>query len=66
LHFIFAFFKVFALYTYRNDGDTEMKTFNEIASEYAPYHTLPAFRKGTEDYMDSKFDCPFTGWADAG
>jgi hypothetical protein len=45
--------------------ETEMtKTFNEIAAEYAPYHTLPAFAKGAEDYMDSKFDCPFAGGVD--
>lgn len=36
------------------------KTFNEIANEYRPYNTFPAFQRGSEDYMDSKFDCPFT------
>jgi hypothetical protein len=29
-----------------------MKTFNEIAAEYAPYHTMQAFQLGAQDYMD--------------
>ena len=29
-----------------------MKTFNEIAAEYAPYHKMPEFLKGVDDYMD--------------
>src|SRR4051812_45516594 len=28
---------------------TQMKIFPEIAAEYAPYHTFPAFQRGTED-----------------
>jgi hypothetical protein len=38
-----------------------MKTFNEIAAEYAPYHQLPAFAKGAEDYMDGVFESSLTG-----
>jgi hypothetical protein len=37
------------------------QTYFEISVAYAPYHTMPAFRKGAEDYMDSKNECPFTG-----
>jgi hypothetical protein len=29
-----------------------MKTFPEIAAEYAPYHTLREFQIGSQDYMD--------------
>jgi hypothetical protein len=29
-----------------------MKTFNEIAAEYAPYHSLREFQIGSQDYMD--------------
>jgi hypothetical protein len=36
-----------------------MKTFNQLAAEYAPYHTLAAFRRGAQDYMDGNFTCPY-------
>jgi hypothetical protein len=29
-----------------------MKTFPEIAETFAPYHTLPAFQIGAQDWMD--------------
>jgi hypothetical protein len=29
-----------------------MKTFNEIAAEYAPYHQMKEFQVGAQDYMD--------------
>jgi hypothetical protein len=37
-----------------------MKTFKQIAAEYAPYHTMRTFVCGAEDYMDRKYACPFT------
>jgi hypothetical protein len=36
-----------------------MKTFNELAHEYRPYHEMPAFQKGAEDYMDGNYACPY-------
>jgi hypothetical protein len=36
-----------------------MKTFPEIAAEYAPYDTLPEFQLGSQDYMDRRHDNPF-------
>lgn len=37
-----------------------MKTFNELAYEYRPYHTMPAFAKGAENYMDRNYECPYS------
>ena len=37
------------------------KSYREIAAEYRPYDTHPAFHKGAEDYMDGRHDCPFRG-----
>lgn len=31
-----------------------MRTFNEIAADYAPYYRAVEFQKGAEDYMDRK------------
>ena len=36
-----------------------MKTFPELAEEYAPYHTFPAFQRGAQDYMDGIYECPY-------
>jgi hypothetical protein len=35
------------------------KTFNEIAQEYIPYHTLKAFQIGSQDYMDGNYNNPY-------
>jgi hypothetical protein len=40
------------------------KTFTQLAEEYHPYHTFPAFQKGAEDYMDHVHTCPFTNGLD--
>ena len=38
-----------------------MKTFNEIAAEFAPYNTMAAFRLGAEAYRNGRAaDCPFS------
>jgi hypothetical protein len=36
-----------------------MKTFNEIAAEYRPYHTIAAFQIGAQDYMDGRHINPY-------
>jgi hypothetical protein len=36
------------------------KTYPEIAAEYAPYHTMTAFAKGTSAYMNRVFDNPYS------
>jgi hypothetical protein len=43
-----------------NNGVTQMKTFNELAHEYRPYHEMPAFQKGAEAYMDRNYECPYS------
>jgi hypothetical protein len=35
------------------------KTFPELAATFAPYHTMPGFQRGHEDYMDGNHDNPF-------
>ena len=32
-----------------------MKTFNEIAAEYAPYHTMKEFQLGAQDWTDGNY-----------
>jgi hypothetical protein len=36
-----------------------MKTFNEIAHEYRPYHTMQEFQIGSESYMDGRYENPY-------
>ena len=37
-----------------------MKTFNELAYEYRPYHEMPAFAQGVSAYMDRNYACPYS------
>jgi hypothetical protein len=43
--------------------DKLMRSFNEIAATYAPYHTMPAFQEGAEAYAKGRYDNPFQGVA---
>jgi hypothetical protein len=31
-----------------------------MPTDYAPYHTFPEFDQGITDYMESRFDNPYT------
>jgi hypothetical protein len=31
------------------------KTFNQIAAEYAPYHTMKEFAEGYADYLEHRY-----------
>ena len=35
------------------------KTYQQIAAEYAPYNSHPAFDKGAEAFMAGTYACPF-------
>jgi hypothetical protein len=38
-------------------------TFRPMSTDYAPYHTLPAFDEGIEAYMSGRFENPYRGVA---
>ena len=35
------------------------RSFPEIAAEYAPYHTMPAFEEGMTAYMEQCYNNPY-------
>jgi hypothetical protein len=35
-----------------------------VPTDYAPYHTLPAFNEGITDYMEWRFNNPYTASGD--
>ena len=37
------------------------QTKRPMAADYAPYHQLPAFDEGIDDYMSGRFDNPYDG-----
>jgi hypothetical protein len=41
------------------ERETQMKTFNEIAQTFRPYHAMPAFQKGAKDWKDGQYANPF-------
>jgi hypothetical protein len=36
-----------------------IRTFNNIAAEYAPYDQMPAFMEGATAYMERRYDQPY-------
>jgi hypothetical protein len=36
------------------------RTARPMPTDYAPYHTLPAFDEGIDDYMSGRYDNPYT------